>query len=211
MRKRYAFQLAILISLAFTNLHAQVISPSLYAIQGSTIDKDLPKAAGYSVIVIERNNQDSNNDGIYWDYFCPYGLDMSASFILGKLPKDKDIVLFGNSLGGVVSRRIVQEAAMLGQTNIKGYIAQSSPLMGCRLANPAWFWASLAAFGFHCLGDAGFIVMCQGVEMMLLDTRESSVRDSSISIINALDEEARIIETQFATHLTEEQRVLQPK
>jgi hypothetical protein len=86
-------------------------------------------------------------------YFSTDGIDKTAEKMLEKLPDDEPVILYGISLGGTVSRRMTQIANEKGK-NVKGYIAQSSPLSGDRLTNTAWASTSLAMLGIYSLVGA---------------------------------------------------------
>ena len=100
----------------------------------TTYEQSLLKSAGikdYSLV--------TNED---W-YFSKDGIDKTSEKMVKKLPNNKPVILYGISLGGTVARRMTQIAAENGK-NVKGYIAQSSPLSGDRLTNKAWASTSLA-------------------------------------------------------------------
>lgn len=83
-------------------------------------------------------------------YFSKDGIDKTAEKMVEKLPsgESESIILYGISLGGTVVRRMTQIADEKGK-NVKGYIAQSSPLSGDRLTNTAWATTSLVMLGAY--------------------------------------------------------------
>ena len=87
-------------------------------------------------------------------YHSSAGIDKTAKKFVDKLPCDEDVILYGISLGGVVSRRMTQIAEENGK-NVVGYIAQSSPLSGERLTNRGWALASVGMLGGYTLVSAG--------------------------------------------------------
>ena len=90
-------------------------------------------------------------------YFSTDGIDKTAKKMIEKLPDDESVILYGISLGGTVSRRMTQIASENGK-NVKGYIAQSSPLSGDRLTNTAWASTSLAMLGVYTIfGASNFL------------------------------------------------------
>ncbi len=106
-------------------------------------------------------------------YFSGDGIDATAAKFVDMLPSNAPYILYGISLGGTVSRRMTQIAEERGK-NVVGYIAQSSPLRGDRLANTSWAASSaglliastvigLAAF----LGGVGFNALCSLIDIIL--------------------------------------------
>ena len=87
-------------------------------------------------------------------YHSSAGINNTAKKFVDKLPCDEDVILYGISLGGVVSRRMTQIAEENGR-NVVGYIAQSSPVSGERLTNREWALASVGMLGGYTLVSAG--------------------------------------------------------
>ncbi len=133
------------IALALTgNMHAQ----SVYYVD-TNYEADLLNTANIPT------GKSLTEDG--W-YHSSAGIDKTAKKFVDKLPCDEDVILYGISLGGVVSRRMTQIAEENGK-NVVGYIAQSSPLSGERLTNRGWALTSVGMIG-------GYVTICGGFSQM---------------------------------------------
>lgn len=93
------------------------------------------------------------------------GIDGTARKFLDTLPSNQDVILYGISLGGVVSRRMTQLAQENGK-NVTGYIAQSSPLSGDRLTNKNWALTATGLLGAYTILGADFTLMFSFLDIL---------------------------------------------
>ena len=124
-------------------------------------------------------------------YFSKDGIDKTALKMVDKLPDSEPVILYGISLGGTIARRMTQIANENGK-NVKGYIAQSSPLSGDRLTNTAWASTSLALMGGYAL--LGINNLFWGLSLENIFNRE--ITNQEDDFLSVLDEKSRFIVNQ---------------
>lgn len=124
-------------------------------------------------------------------YFSKDGIDKTATKMVENLPDSEPVILYGISLGGTVARRMTQIANEEGK-NVKGYIAQSSPLSGDRLTNTAWASTSLALMGGYAL--LGINNLFWGLPLENIFNRE--ITNQEDDFLSVLDEKSRFIVNQ---------------
>ena len=124
-------------------------------------------------------------------YFSKDGIDKTATKMVENLPDSEPVILYGISLGGTVARRMTQIANEKGK-NVKGYIAQSSPLSGDRLTNTAWASTSLALMGGYAL--LGINNLFWGLPLENIFNRE--ITNQEDDFLSVLDEKSRFIVNQ---------------
>lgn len=144
MKKIIAF--IVLVSYVIMTLPAASIK-----IVGTTYEDQLLNSVGIT------NSNYSFVEGKGW-YFKNDGIDKTAKRMVGELPVNEDVILYGISLGGTVARRMTQIAAENGKS-VKGYIAQSSPLSGDRLTNTAWATTSLGILAVYATAGLGTLAL----------------------------------------------------
>ncbi len=119
-------------------------------------------------------------------YFSKDGIDKTAKKLVNNLPSSEPVILYGISLGGTVARRMTQIAAENGK-NVKGYIAQSSPLSGDRLTNQTWAKTSLAMLGGYALIGSCNLIFGLPLESIF----KSDITNQDYDFYTRLDDKSR--------------------
>lgn len=142
--------------LLLVSLLSMSVSTTTVKIVNTTYEKNLLESIGVKDC--------SNVIDTEW-YFSKDGIDKTAAKMVDNLPSSKPVILYGISLGGTAARRMTQIANDKGK-NVKGYIAQSSPLSGDRLTNTAWATTSLALLGVYSIVGLGSLFVGSPLEQI---------------------------------------------